>query len=71
MKEAADSDLSVAGPGLAATAIRAGRVDRYLLRVVHVIVGGGNRALLQRVRSISKSIRLVGRRRLSSPGLPR
>lgn len=45
MKKEADRHLSIAGPGLAAGAIRAGLVDRYVLRVVPVIVGGGTRAL--------------------------
>ena len=41
MKEDADADLSVGGPGLAAEALRAGLVDE-LHRVIHpVIVGGG------------------------------
>lgn len=50
MKDIADRDLSVAGPGLAAAAINAGLVDRYILRVIPVIVGGGNRALPDGVR---------------------
>lgn len=45
MKEEADRDLSVGGAGLAAEAIRAGLVDRYLLRLVPTIVGGGTSAL--------------------------
>jgi dihydrofolate reductase len=45
MKDGADGDLAIAGPGLAAEAIRAGLVDRYLLRVVPTIVGGGTSAL--------------------------
>ena len=45
MKEDADRDLGIGGPGLAAEAIRAGLVDRYLLRVVPTIVGGGTSAL--------------------------
>jgi len=45
MKEIADRDLSIGGAGLAAEAIRAGLVDRYLLRLVPTIVGGGTRAL--------------------------
>jgi dihydrofolate reductase len=41
LKEGADADLSVGGPGLAAEALRAGLVDE-LHRVIHpVIVGGG------------------------------
>lgn len=45
MKDRADRDLSIGGAGLAAEAIRAGLVDRYLLRVVPTIVGGGTAAL--------------------------
>jgi dihydrofolate reductase len=45
MKDNADRDLSIAGAGLAAEAIRAGLVDQYLLRLVPTIVGGGTSAL--------------------------
>lgn len=45
MKDDAERDLAIAGPGLAAEAIRAGLVDRYLLRLVPIIVGGGTSAL--------------------------
>lgn len=45
MKKNADRDLSIGGAGLAAEAIRAGLVDRYVLRLVPTIVGGGTRAL--------------------------
>ncbi|HEX9863501.1 MAG TPA: dihydrofolate reductase family protein [Acidimicrobiia bacterium] len=45
MKDNADRDLAIGGAGLAAQAIRAGLVDRYLLRLVPTIVGGGTRAL--------------------------
>lgn len=34
-------DVSIGGPGLAATAIRAGLVDEYHLYVVPMVVGGG------------------------------
>lgn len=50
MKDDADRDLSIGGAGLAAEAIRAGLVDRYVFRVVQVIVGGGTRALPDAVR---------------------
>lgn len=50
MKDNADRDLSIGGPDLAAQAIRAGLVDRYLLRVVPTIVGGGTSALPYRAR---------------------
>jgi dihydrofolate reductase len=45
MKDAAERDLYIGGPGLAAEAIRARLVDRYLLRLVPTIVGGGTSAL--------------------------
>jgi dihydrofolate reductase len=45
IKDAADRDLSIAGAALAAEAIRAGLVDRYALRLVPTIVGGGTSAL--------------------------
>jgi dihydrofolate reductase len=38
-------DMSVAGPNLAAQAIRAGLVDEYQLLVVPVMLGGGKRVL--------------------------
>jgi dihydrofolate reductase len=38
-------DISVAGPNLAAQAIRAGLVDEYQLLVVPVMLGGGKRIL--------------------------
>jgi dihydrofolate reductase len=45
LKDGADADLSVGGPGLAAEALRAGLVDE-LHQVIHpVIVGGGTRWL--------------------------
>ena len=50
MKDDSDADLSIAGPGLAAEAIRAGLVDRYQLLVVPTIVGGGTPALPDAVR---------------------
>ena len=45
IKDQADRDLSIGGAGLAAEAIRAGLVDRYVLRLVPTIVGGGTRTL--------------------------
>jgi dihydrofolate reductase len=50
MKESATSDLGIGGADLAAQAIRAGLVDRYLLRLVPTMVGGGTRALPDAVR---------------------
>jgi dihydrofolate reductase len=45
LKAAASADLSIAGPELAAHAIRAGLVDHFHMFLVPVIVGGGKRAL--------------------------
>jgi dihydrofolate reductase len=45
LKSAASRDLAIAGPNLAAHAIRAGLVDEYHLFVAPIVVGGGNRGL--------------------------
>ena len=45
MKDAAERDLSVAGPELAAQAFRAGLVDQIQLFMSPVVVGAGNPAL--------------------------
>ena len=50
LKTAADRDLSVGGPGLAAAAFRAGLVDQVHLFVNPVVVGGGTPALPAGVR---------------------
>jgi dihydrofolate reductase len=50
MKEAADRDISVGGPGLAQHAFRAGLVDEVHLLVVPVVVGGGKPGLPRDVR---------------------
>lgn len=50
MKTAADRDISVGGPTLAAHAIRAGLVDEIGLFLAPVVVGGGTRALPDDVR---------------------
>jgi dihydrofolate reductase len=50
MKAAADRDIGVGGPDLAAQAIRAGLVDEIHLYVTPVVVGGGTRALPDGVR---------------------
>ena len=43
--DAADRDVSVGGPTLAASAFRASLVDEFRLFMVPVLVGGGTRAL--------------------------
>lgn len=63
MKAEADRDLEVAGPGLAAHAFRAGLIDEIHLFVVPVVVGGGTRALPDRVRL---DLELVDERRFGN-----
>ena len=60
---AATGDITVAGPGLAAQAIRAGLVDECHLFVTPVVVGGGRRALPDNVRV---PLELVDERRFGS-----
>lgn len=50
MKESASSDISVGGAELAAQALKAGLVDEIRLIVTPVIVGGGQRALPDKLR---------------------
>jgi dihydrofolate reductase len=50
MKESADRDLSVAGPGLAGQALEAGLVDEIHLFLNPILVGGGVPALPSGVR---------------------
>jgi dihydrofolate reductase len=50
MKTAAERDLIIGGPDLAAQAIRAGLVDEHHLFVAPVLVGGGKQSLPNRVR---------------------
>ncbi len=63
LKAAAERDLTVGGPGLAGEAIRAGLVDEYQLFLNPVIVGGGTRALPDRVRL---ELELLDERRFAS-----
>jgi riboflavin biosynthesis pyrimidine reductase len=64
MKEEADSDLAVAGPGLAGEALRAGLVDELHQVVYPVIVGGGTHWLPD---SLRLDLELVEERRFSGP----
>jgi dihydrofolate reductase len=48
--DAAERDVSISGPGLAAEAIRAGIVDELQLLIAPVVVGGGKPALPSGVR---------------------
>ena len=59
-KAIAGRDISVGGPRLAASAIRAGLVDEFHLFVVPVLVGGGTPALPGQVRT---RLELVDERR--------
>ncbi len=51
LKEAAEQDITVGGPALAAQAITAGLVDEYQFFFVPVLIGGGKRALPEGVRA--------------------
>jgi len=50
LKANAGSDIAVAGPELAAHAIRAGLVDEFQMRVCPVVIGGGKRYFPSGVR---------------------
>jgi dihydrofolate reductase len=63
LKAAAERDLSIGGPELAAAAIRAGLVDEYQLFLTPVVVGGGQAALPHGVRI---GLDLVDERRFSA-----
>jgi dihydrofolate reductase len=63
MKLAADRDITVGGPELAAQAIRAGLVDEIHLFIAPVVVGGGKRSLPDHVRL---ELELLDERRFSS-----
>jgi dihydrofolate reductase len=63
LKAAADRDLTVGGPGLAAHAIEAGLVDEYHLFVAPIVVGGGTRSLPDNVR---RGLELLDERRFGN-----
>ncbi len=50
MKASAASDISISGPGLAASAFRAGLVDECHLFLTPIIIGGGKQSLPDNVR---------------------
>lgn len=56
-------DVSVGGPGLAASAIRAGLVDEYRLFVTPVVVGGGTAVFPDGIR---EGLHLIDQRRFAS-----
>jgi dihydrofolate reductase len=63
MKDAADRDLSIGGPALAAHAFRAGLVDEVRLFVSPLTVGGGTRFLPDR---LGLNLQLLDERRFNS-----
>ena len=63
LKQSAERDISVGGADLAAQAIKADLVDELHLLVVPVVVGGGTRALPDRVRL---DLELLDERRFGS-----
>ena len=63
MTAAADRDLSIGGPHLAAQALRAGLVDECHLFLHPIAVGGGTRALPDGVRI---GLELLDERRFGS-----
>ena len=63
LKVAAERDLTVAGPELAAHAFRAGLVDELHLFVAPILVGGGTRSLPNDVRL---KLELVDERRFAN-----
>jgi dihydrofolate reductase len=62
MKEAADSDVSVGGPGLAGAALRSGIVDECHVFLNPVVVGSGTAWLPRGVRI---DLELLGERRFA------
>ena len=63
LKDGAPSDLSIGGPGLAASAWRQGLVDEAHLFLLPVIVGGGKPALPDGLRL---DLELLGERRFAN-----
>jgi len=63
LKTAADRDLTVGGPALAAQAFAAGLVDECQLLLAPIMVGGGTRAFPDKVRV---PLRLVDERRFGN-----
>jgi dihydrofolate reductase len=62
-KAAAPRDLSIGGPGLAATALGAGLVDQVHLFLFPITVGGGTRVWPQ---DVTVNLQLVSERRFSA-----
>jgi dihydrofolate reductase len=63
LKEAAEHNLTIGGPDLAAQAIKAGLVDEYQVFLTPVVVGGGKQSLPDNVRL---ELELMDERRFGS-----
>lgn len=63
MKEAADRDIGIGGPGLAQHAFRAGLIDDVHLFVLPIVVGGGKPGL---PRGIRVDLELIDERRFGN-----
>jgi dihydrofolate reductase len=63
LKEESDADLTVGGADLAGEALRAGLVDEVHLVISPVVVGGGHRALPDKLRV---QLELAGERRFGN-----
>jgi dihydrofolate reductase len=63
LKSAAERDITVGGPELAAQALKAGLVDECHLFLAPIVVGGGTRALPSGVRL---KLELLGERRFGN-----
>jgi len=63
VKASASRDITIGGPGLAASAIKAGLVDEWHLFVTPIAVGGGRQALPAKVRV---ELELLDERRFDS-----
>ncbi|GAB3605088.1 dihydrofolate reductase family protein [Conyzicola nivalis] len=63
LKQSEERDLSIGGPGLAASAIEAGLVDEFAVFVSPVVVGGGTRYLPDRAKL---GLELVDERRFGN-----
>jgi dihydrofolate reductase len=63
LKDAAERDISISGPGLAQHAFRAGLINEVHLFVSPVLVGGGKRGL---PRDIRLDLELVAERRFGN-----
>lgn len=63
LKDQADRDITVGGPGLAACAIRAGLVNDYHLVISPIVLGGGKPSL---PRDVRLPLALAGERRFGN-----